>query len=229
MIIQGDFHVPTYTASNAEPMTVVTATTQFVQPPSGVRAEDSAKKAELPPVELAAPIKSELNVDWELVDYLNYGMVIKPKKFLGDLWSGVNQELTANNYRWSREDKAWLFQPGDEAKATGQPKKAATEKGGKITRVSEIAGQRSVNIEGTLQFDPSQRDINTKRGPTTVTDFKVSDGSGVAKVTFWGESGNTVMGLAKGDRVRITALMVGEPYEGSPQLTAGTFTKVAQL
>jgi len=73
-------------------------------------------KDSLPPVEYAPPIKSEIDVDWELLDYLEYGVVVKPKKFLGDLWSGINQVLTANNYIWVRDgaNSHWKFQSGDE-------------------------------------------------------------------------------------------------------------------
>jgi len=73
-------------------------------------------KDSLPPVECAPPIKSEIDVDWKLLDYLEYGVVIKPKKFLGDLWSGVNQVLTANNYVWVRDgaNSHWKFQPSNE-------------------------------------------------------------------------------------------------------------------
>ena len=211
MIVEKDFKPPQAEPKKEQPL----------------MSQSGSLKKDLPPVEKAAPVKSEISVDWELLDYLKYGQVIKPKKFLGDLWSGIDQVLKANNYKWIRDGKEsrWEFQVV-QATETQEAAALTKDKAAKTIRISEIADQKSVSIEGELQYDPEQRDVNTKKGPATVTSFKVGDGSGVAKITFWGDAGDAVMGLAKGNRVRVTALMVGTPYDGAPQLTAGKYTKV---
>lgn len=90
-------------------------------------------KSDLPPVEYAGPTKSELQVagvDVELLDFLNYGNTLKPKKFLGDLWSDMNQKLTANNYVWVKEGKEsrWEFQYGDADQKQPKPSPTVTSR-----------------------------------------------------------------------------------------------------
>ena len=110
-IAVGEFKIPTVTTSET------TAPTKYTT------------SADLPPVEKAAPIKSEIDVDWGLLDYLDYGVTIKPKKFLGDKWSGVNQILTANNYIWIRDgaNSHWRFQ-SDDAAEEAKPSPSVTSR-----------------------------------------------------------------------------------------------------
>ena len=212
-LVQGDFQTPTYTATTSSPPATVTTS------------------AELPPVEHAAPIKSELKLDWEKVDYLKLGLHIKPKGYLeGDVWGDINKTLFAEGYRWSKEDRAWIFHPEEAGKSA--PKKTASTKGkgSKVTRISDIGNRKSATIEGELLDDPSYKDFNRKDGSVgSVASFRVNDGSGQARVSMWDDKANYAMNFVKGDRVLITSLMVKEPYEGVTQLSGGKYTEITKL
>ena len=41
---------------------------------------------------------TDTGVEFAALDYLEYGKVLKPKKFLGDKWSDFNTKLIALNY-----------------------------------------------------------------------------------------------------------------------------------
>ena len=202
----------------------------FKPPQAEPKKEQPQPMKSVPPVEKAPPIKSEINVDWGQLDYLEYGMKVKPKKYLEpDVFSAFNKEFVANGYRYSKEDHAWLFQ----GEAEGQPQKAAAStqaKGSKVIRISEIGSRKSATIEGELTDDPTYKDFNRKDGTVgSVASFNINDGSGQARVSMWDDKANYTMSFVKGDRVRITSLMVKEPYKGTIQLSGGKFTEITKL
>ena len=204
-------------------------------PPEGARPVNINKKEEpktdYPPVEKMAPMKSELNVDWEKVDFLKLGMQIKPKGYLdGDLWGNINKTLFAEGYRWSKEERAWVFHPEEAGKSQPQKAAGAKDKTPKVTRISDLnIDLKSPTIEGQLLDDPVQRDVDTKRGPATVTSFRIDDGSGICRVSLWGDLAEAAMDLTSGAKIRITSLMVREPYDGMPQVSTGKWSKVTQV
>jgi len=193
--------------------------------------ETPKPKADLPPVEKAAPVKSELKLDWTKLDYLEYGMKITPKGYLPrDVFDNVNKLLFADGYRYSQPDRAWLFQPEEAGKSAPQKAAPTTTKGSKTVRISDINKDlKSPTIEGKLLDDPIQKDIDTTRGPTTVTNFRLDDGSGICRVSLWGELAESAMSLTAGVKVQITSLMVREPYDGMPQVSSGKWSKVNPL
>jgi hypothetical protein len=202
----------------------------------GFEIDGAEVKKKLPAVENAAPVKSELQgdgIDFNLVDYLKYGTVIKGKGYLEkELWGRYDKILFAAGYKYSKEEKAWIFQLGNQRQEQSQPSKAAPTKDRalKVVRISDLTTDlKSVTLEGQLLGDPVQRDINTKRGPTTITKFSLDDGSGEVSVTVWGDKGNEAMGLVSGDKVQLTSLMVKEPFDGVPQVSSGNWTKIIKL
>lgn len=217
-------------------------TTEFKTPSPSVTTTDSypqtqtTPSAELPSVESTAPIISELaadGIDFNKVDYLKYGTLIKGKGYIEkELWGQYDKILFAAGYKYSKEEKGWIFQPGNQKQEQSQPKKATPtkNKGSKVTRISDITPNlKNPTIEGQLLDDPSQKDVDTRKGPTTVTSFRVDDGSAICRVSVWGALGNSAINLGAGDRVRITSLMVKEPYNGMPQVSAGEYSKITQL
>jgi len=213
------------------------AVTEFRTPSPNVSVVDTYKpdsyttSADLPPVENAPPVKSELKVDWTKLDYLEYGVKIKPQGYLeSEIWGNINKTLFADGYRWSKEDRAWVFHPEETGKST--PKKAAPakDKPSKVTRISDIGDRKSATIEGELMDDPTYKDFNRKDGTVgSVTSFRVNDGSGQARVSMWDDKAKYAMSFVNGDRVRLTSLMVKEPYEGMIQLSGGKFTEITKL
>jgi len=129
MIVEKDFKPPQAEPKKEQPL----------------MSQSGSLKKDLPPVEKAAPVKSEISVDWELLDYLKYGQVIKPKKFLGDLWSGIDQVLKANNYKWIRDGKEsrWEFQ----AEPQGKPSPTVTANPPKTDTVEWLVKDGDKTVE----------------------------------------------------------------------------------
>ncbi len=97
----------------------------------------------------------------------------------------------------------------------------------KVTEIIDLReGQRNVTIRGQLLDDPVQRDIETSRGPATVTNFRIDDGTGEARVSLWREHAEAAMDLTAGAEVRLEYMNVREPFDGLLQLSSGAFTKL---
>ena len=97
----------------------------------------------------------------------------------------------------------------------------------KITPIADLReGQRNVTVRGQLLDDPVQRDIDTARGPATVTNFRVDDGTGEARVSLWREHAEKAMDLTAGSEVSLEYMNVREPFDGLIQLSSGAFTKI---
>jgi len=215
------------------------AVTEFKTPAPNVSVADTYKPtppADLPPVESMAPTKSELQkdgIDFDKVDFLTYGTLIKGKGYLDKkLWGQYDKILYAAGYKYSKEEKGWTFQPRDSKQERSQPQKAAPakDKSTKVTRISDLTtSTKSPTIEGQLLDDPIQKDVNTRRGPSTVTNFRLDDGSAIAKVGLWGELADEAMGLVSGDKIRLTSLMVKDPFDGMIQVNSGNWSKVIKL
>ena len=97
----------------------------------------------------------------------------------------------------------------------------------KITEIIDLReGQRNVTIRGQLLDDPVQRDIDTSRGPASVTNFRIDDGTGEARVSLWREHAETAMDLTAGAEVKLEYMNVREPFDGIIQVSSGSFTKI---
>lgn len=97
----------------------------------------------------------------------------------------------------------------------------------KITEIIDLReGQQNVTIRGQLLDDPVQRDIETSRGPASVTNFRIDDGTGEARVSLWREHAEAAMDLTAGAEVRLEYMNVREPFDGLIQVSSGAFTKL---
>jgi replication factor A1 len=97
----------------------------------------------------------------------------------------------------------------------------------KVTEILDLVeGQRNITIRGQLLDDPVQRDIDTSRGPATVTNFRIDDGTGEARVSLWREHAETAMDLTAGAEIRLEYVNVREPFDGLMQVSSGSFTKL---
>jgi ssDNA-binding replication factor A large subunit len=97
----------------------------------------------------------------------------------------------------------------------------------KVTEIIDLReGQRNVNIRGQLLDDPIQRDVDTIRGPTTVTNFRIDDGTGEARVSLWREHAEEAMDLTAGAEIKLEYMNVREPFDGIIQVSSGAFTKI---
>jgi replication factor A1 len=97
----------------------------------------------------------------------------------------------------------------------------------KTTNIIDLKeGQKNVTVEGQLLDDPIQRDIETIRGPATVTNFRIDDGTGECRVSLWREHAEQAMDLTAGADIRLEYVNVREPFDGLMQVSSGTFTKL---
>ena len=97
----------------------------------------------------------------------------------------------------------------------------------KITEIIDLReGQKNVTIRGQLLDDPVQRDIDTSRGPATVTNFRIDDGTGEARVSLWRQHAEAAMDLTAGAEVQLEYVNIREPFDGLIQVSSGAFTKL---
>jgi ssDNA-binding replication factor A large subunit len=97
----------------------------------------------------------------------------------------------------------------------------------KVTDIIDlIEGRQNISIRGQLLDDPVQRDIDTSRGPTTVTNFRIDDGTGEARVSLWRDLAEAAMDLTAGAEVRLEYMNIREPFDGLIQASSGNFTKL---
>ena len=75
-------------------------------------------------------------------------------------------------------------------------------------------------IEGELKDDPVQRDVDTSRGPTKVTNFRLTDGITDVRVSLWGDLADEVMNFVKGNSITLTNMSIKEPYDGLMQISS---------
>jgi hypothetical protein len=202
----------------------------------GLEVEEGKLKKKLPPVESAAPLKSELEkdgIDFTKVDYLKYGTVIKGKGYLeSEVWGQYNKVLAAAGYKYSKEERAWTFQSQGASQEQGKPQGTAPakDKTSKVVRISDLSvAVKNPTIEGQLLDDPIQRDVNTKKGPASVTSFRLDDGTAIARVSVWGELGNKALSFVSGDKMRLTSLMVKEPFDGMIQVNTGNWSEITKI
>ena len=97
----------------------------------------------------------------------------------------------------------------------------------RITEIIDLReGMRNVTIRGQLLDDPVRREVETSRGPASVTSFRIDDGTGEARVSLWRELGEEAMDLSAGAVVRLEYVNVREPFDGVIQVSSGAFTRM---
>ena len=80
-------------------------------------------------------------------------------------------------------------------------------------------------IEGEVVTLPETREVETRSGPTLITNFELTDGKKKIRVGVWGELGGELR-LKSGDIVTLTNMKMGNPYEGVDQISSTRNTKV---
>lgn len=99
-----------------------------------------------------------------------------------------------------------------------------------VTRIINLEqGDSNVIIEGQIVDTPETREVNTRRGMTTVTNFRLDDNTGEVRVSLWRELGREVEDLMPGSEIRLENVNVTEPFDGLLQVSSGAFTKLKIL
>lgn len=87
-------------------------------------------------------------------------------------------------------------------------------------------GQSNITVRGRVLDAPEVREVDTARGPAMVASFRLSDGTGEARVSVWRDMVEEVRGLKPDMEVRIENCNVRPPFDGLPQLSSGLFTRI---
>lgn len=96
-----------------------------------------------------------------------------------------------------------------------------------ITEIRDLReGQTNVIVRGRLVEAPQVREVETARGPAKVASFRVSDGTGEARVSLWRDLVKEAEGLSLGTELRIENCLVKPPFDGAIQLSSGIFTRI---
>ena len=88
------------------------------------------------------------------------------------------------------------------------------------------AGKFARELKGKLVDDPVQRDVDTARGPTNVTNFRLTDGVTELRVAIWGELANEVMDYTAGTDITLLNMSIKEPYDGMIQVSSNRKTEI---
>ena len=88
------------------------------------------------------------------------------------------------------------------------------------------AGKFARELKGKIVDDPIQKDVDTARGPNTVTNFRLTDGVTEVRVAIWGDLANAVMDKTAGDSITLLNMSIKEPYDGITQVTSNRKTEI---
>jgi len=89
----------------------------------------------------------------------------------------------------------------------------------------ELDGQWLDEITGAVVGNLDTREVDTTRGRTLITNFGLTDGVKTIRVGVWGELGDGLR-LKEGDLITLTRMKIGQPYEGTEQISSTRNTKV---
>lgn len=87
-------------------------------------------------------------------------------------------------------------------------------------------GEWVKKLTGTLLDDPVQKSVDTRSGPTTITNASLDCEYGEVKLGFWGDKGDKLIQFVAGDRVQLKNLQVKDEYQGITQLNSGRYTDI---
>jgi ssDNA-binding replication factor A large subunit len=81
-------------------------------------------------------------------------------------------------------------------------------------------------ITGTLLDDPVQREVNTTRGPTNVTSFRITDGRKEVRVSLWEDLSDEALKFNAGSNITLTRMSIKDPYDGTDQISSTRKTEI---
>lgn len=200
------------------------------QPTNQIRETAGSGDKVLPPFmggELVRLIKKEgLPMDIEVSDDATR---VEPTKFLGDRWNDLMDFLGEKGYEWvsAGKDSHWKY-TGEKEDKQKQVEEEDRGRQKSITEKTEFNVGDFVSVTGTLTNPPEQREVNTRRGPTTVTNFDLDVDGVIVRAGLWGELGDQAVMLNEGDEVTLTSMHVKEPYQDKTQLSSTKNTELTR-
>jgi len=118
------------------------------------------------------------------------------------------------------------FETPKEAKPKPKPRRKPRKEKEEPMPQSLNPGEFINNLKGSLLTDPIQKDVDTIRGPATVTNTILNTRYGEMRVALWDELGDALLDHVAGDEVTITNLIIKDPFDGVMQVQNTRNTKV---
>jgi len=112
----------------------------------------------------------------------------------------------------------------EHAQKTGKPRSPLVPP--KLKAFPELKPKSYVEITGEVVDDPVIKEVDTRRGPSMIANFHLTDGETQVRVALWGDLSSEAGGLRIGDVVTLTNMSVRDPYEGTAQISSTKNTVV---
>jgi replication factor A1 len=96
---------------------------------------------------------------------------------------------------------------------------------GLVDKISELRDKRSVTIKGRVLEVSEKRTVNTKYGPTEMSEAVIGDETGRVRVTLWGDKAGS---LKEGEVVEIKDAWA-KSYRGEVQISVGKRSTITKL
>ena len=84
-------------------------------------------------------------------------------------------------------------------------------------------------LPGTLVDDPVQKDVDTRNGPGTVANFRMTGDYGTIKVGLWNKQADEIMNYTEGTKIILTNIQVKPAYEGIQQIGGSRNTRIKEV
>jgi hypothetical protein len=88
------------------------------------------------------------------------------------------------------------------------------------------SGKYVQSLKGTIVDDIVIREVETRRGPSTIANFKFTDGVTVVRIGLWGDLASEIENFGKGNVITLTGMSIKDPYEGMTQLSSTRNTTI---
>ena len=120
-----------------------------------------------------------------------------------------------------------LMGGGFETPKEAKPKPRERQKKKAESEPQDLSPGKFINtLKGTMLNDPVQRDVETRSGPKTVTNFALNTEYGDIRVALWEDLGDDVMNHAAGDELTVTNLIIKDPFDDMMQVSSTKNTKI---
>ena len=99
---------------------------------------------------------------------------------------------------------------------------------GRFTKIAEVKeGTEPINVEGTIQTNPTIREVTTARGEKVmVASFELRDETGKIWVSMWTRLVDVVKDLDAGTRIKIKNAYVRKGFSNRLELTSRSLTSI---
>lgn len=84
------------------------------------------------------------------------------------------------------------------------------------------------SISGRMVDSPETREVETSRGPVSITNFLITDGAIQIRVALWEDLGDAVSEFNIGSGITLSNMSVKDPYDSVAQISSTRNTKISR-